>query len=216
MIYKLDWEEGKVSTSRMAAKMKISQASVTEMFKKLAKSGLIVHAPYRGVELTATGERVALEVIRHHRLVELYLQESMGLSWDKVHEEADKWEHILSEELEDRIVEMLGNPTHDPHGAPIPTKDGHMPEEKYGLLCEAELGQRLVIKRVVDDDSAKLRYLADKGLFPDTEIEVTGIESFHGPVTVRIGEEEFSLGHEVTSIISVSEIGNARRAREAG
>ena len=204
MIYKLSYEGGEPTTTSIADNMGVSKASVTDMFKKMAKSKLIIHEPYKGVKLTRSGEKVALEVIRHHRLVELYLKEAMGVSWDKVHDEADKWEHILSEDIEDRIVEMLGNPTHDPHGAPIPTKDGHIQDEKFTPLSDAQVGEKLLVLLVEDSDPEKLRYLAEKGIYPQTVIEVKEVQPFEGPLTLDVEGSPQIIGHEVSRIVFVS------------
>ena len=204
IIYKLLSEGEQPSTTSIAEKLGVSKASVTDMFKKLAKASLIVHEPYKIVKLTKAGEKIALEVIRHHRLVELYLQEAMGVSWDKVHDEADKWEHILSEDLEDRIVEMLGNPTHDPHGAPIPTKDGHVQDEKFSPLSEAQEGEKLLVRLVEDSDPDKLRYLADRGIYPKTVIKVKEVQPFEGPLTLDVNGDLQIIGHEVSRIVYVS------------
>ncbi len=205
-IYKLISEGEQPTTTLIAEKMDVSKASVTDMFKKMAKASLITHEPYKIVKLTKAGERIALEVIRHHRLVELYLQEAMGVTWDKVHDEADKWEHILSEELEDRIVEMLGNPTHDPHGAPIPTKEGKVQEEKFSPLSEAQEGEKLLVRLVEDSDPEKLRYLADRGIFPKTVIKVKEVQPFDGPLTLEVNGDSQIIGHEVSRIVFVSPI----------
>ena len=206
MIYKLSYEGGEPTTTSIADNMGVSKASVTDMFKKMAKSKLIIHEPYKGVKLTRSGEKVALEVIRHHRLVELYLKEAMGVSWDKVHDEADKWEHILSEDIEDRIVEMLGNPTHDPHGAPIPTKDGHIQDEKLTPLSDAQVGEKLLVRLVEDSDPEKLRYLAEKGIYPQTVIEVKEVQPFEGPLTLDVEGSRQIIGHEVSRIVFVSQM----------
>ncbi len=206
MIYKLSYEGGEPTTTSIADKMGVSKASVTDMCKKMAKSSLIKHKPYKGVSLTKAGEKIALEVIRHHRLVELYLKEAMGVSWDKVHDEAHKWEHILSEDIEDRIVEMLGNPTHDPHGAPIPTKDGHVQDEKFTPLSDAREGEKLLVRVVEDSDPEKLRYLAEKGIYPQTVIEVKEVQPFEGPLTLDVEGSPQIIGHEVSRIVFVSQI----------
>ena len=206
MIYKLSYEGGEPTTTSIADNMGVSKASVTDMFKKMAKSKLIIHEPYKGVKLTRSGKKVALEVIRHHRLVELYLKEAMGVSWDKVHDEADKWEHILSEDIEDRIVEMLGNPTHDPHGAPIPTKDGHIQDEKLTPLSDAQVGEKLLVRLVEDSDPEKLRYLAEKGIYPQTVIEVKEVQPFEGPLTLDVEGSRQIIGHEVSRIVFVSQM----------
>ena len=200
----MESSQEKVTTSALAATMEVSQASVSDMLKKLRGMGLIDHAPYRRVKLTSQGEKIALEVVRHHRLIESYLMEAMGLSWDKVHDEAEKWEHVLSEELEDKMAEMLGHPTTDPHGAPIPSKDGTVVSEEYPRLSELEEGEGAVIRHVSDREPEKLRYFADRGMYPEAEVEVTAVEPFNGPVTVRVGEVDHVIGHEIASEIFVS------------
>ena len=205
-IYRVTSENQKSTTTIIADKMQVSRGTVTSMFKKLAKSELITHVLYKGVSLTPTGEKIALEIIRHHRLIELYLQNSMGVPWDKVHEEADKLEHILSEEIEDRIDELLNNPTNDPHGAPIPTKDGHVSNDIFRRLSQAKKGEKLIIKRVDEEDSEKLVYLADKGLYPNTALKVTNVEPFNGPITIEIDNSEIIVGNKIADSVFVDEM----------
>jgi DtxR family Mn-dependent transcriptional regulator len=182
------------------------------MLKKLARMKLVVHRPYRGVELTESGRKIALEVIRHHRLVELYLAEALGVPWDRVHDEAEKWEHVLSEDLEDRIDALLGHPTTDPHGAPIPTREGEFPKPQYIRLDELEPGQTAVIAEVSDHDPALLRYLGELGLYPKSKIFVIAVEPFNGPLTIRVGEAEHVLGREAARYVFVTEVSPAREA----
>jgi len=205
-IYRVASENQKSTTTIIADKMRVSRGTVTSMFKKLAESKLITHVPYRGVSLTATGEKIALEIIRHHRLIELYLQNTMGVPWEKVHEEADKLEHILSEEIEDRIDKLLNNPTNDPHGAPIPTKEGYVSNDIFRRLSQAKEGEELVIKRVDEEDSEKLVYLADKGLYPDTLLKVTNVEPFNGPITIEIDNSEIIVGNKIADSVFVDEM----------
>jgi DtxR family Mn-dependent transcriptional regulator len=194
---------GKVSTTALAERMSVAPASVTGMVKKLAALKLLKHEPYHGVQLTRAGEKIALEVIRHHRLVESYLAEALGVPWDKVHEEADKWEHVLSEEMEDRISEMLGNPTTDPHGAPIPARDGSLPASQLRRLVDLEPGERAVIAEVSDHDPELLRYLGGMGLFPKTKIRMVAAAPFRGPITIEIGGQEHAVGREVAGHVLV-------------
>jgi DtxR family Mn-dependent transcriptional regulator len=203
VIYKLQQSGSRVSTAAIAAKLDVAQASVTGMIKKLAEMKLASYTPYYGVRLTPEGEKVALEIIRHHRLLELYLAEAMGYSWDKVHEEAERLEHVISEEFEERMDELLGRPTHDPHGAPIPTKDGKVEESEAMPLSEVPAGARVAIKRVSDQNAEKLRYLADLGLTPKVELVVVEKAPFNGPILVRIGDREEHLGRELASEILV-------------
>src|SRR5205807_9141975 len=152
-------DEGAVSTNALAERLGVTAASASGMVKRLDEMGLVTHEPYRGVQLTAHGLRVALEVIRHHRLLELYLAEQLDVPWDRVHEEAEVLEHVLSEELEELIAAKLGNPTHDPHGDPIPSPDGHVEELATSSLQELQPGARGVFVRVSDSDPEMLRYL---------------------------------------------------------
>ncbi len=159
-IYKLQKTEGKVFTLAVAERIGVSAASVTVMLKKLAKMNLLKHTPYQGAILTEKGERIALNVIRRHRLSELFLNEFEGLSWDKLDAEVEKLEHVISEELADRIEEVLGYPKTDPHGDPIPTKGGGLEEVFYESLVDSEVGQTVIIRRVSDNSSEILRYIA--------------------------------------------------------
>src|SRR5206468_9500530 len=165
-IYKLRLEGRRATTSAIAERLGVRPPSVTAMVKRLSALGLAKHAPYRGVELTPAGERVALEVIRHHRLLELYLAQALGLSLDEVHSEADRLEHALSEELEARIDKALGYPTHDPHGDPIPDAKLRLKSTKLRTLADLEPGERSTIQRVPDGSVELLRYLATLELLP--------------------------------------------------
>ena len=165
-IWKLQ-SRGEVTTNALAAELGVSPASATAMLKKLDKLGLVRHERYHGATLTPSGERIALEVVRHHRLLELYLMEALGLSWDEVHTEAERLEHHLSEELEARIDAALGFPTHDPHGDPIPTADLVLEAHERVLLCDVAEGDQAVVRRVPDSDAELLRYLASLGLMPE-------------------------------------------------
>lgn len=205
-IYKLAASKKKVSTSAIAKRLGVAQASVTGMLKKLSDMKLIEYSPYKDIKLTEAGKKIALETIRHHRLLELYLKEAMGYSWDRVHEEAEHLEHHISEEFEEKMDEFLGRPTVDPHGAPIPTKDGKIREENYKVLSEVEPGTRAVIRRVSDDDPEKLRYLGKLNLYPNTEIDVITREPFNGPVQIQVGEQRHYLSKELSDSIFVDEI----------
>lgn len=209
VIHLLHASNTKVSTSAIAERLGVAQASVTGMIKKLAELKLVEHSPYHGVELTSAGNKIALEIIRHHRLLELYLAEAMGYSWDKVHDEAEKLEHFISEEFEDKMDAVLGQPTIDPHGAPIPTKEGHLPEQEYLRLINVQPGQRVRILQVSDNDPEKLRYLGKIGLFLNVEILVVGKSPFNGPVEIRVGEHTHHLGAEVAEVIFVQELSEA-------
>ena len=205
-IYEIQQEHGRVSTTALAERLGVTPASVTGMIKKLAKMRLVSYEPYQGVELTPAGEKIALEVIRHHRLIELYLAEALGVPWDRVHEEADKWEHILSEDLEDRMDAFLGYPTTDPHGAPIPTREGEIAQPARVRLSDLAPGQSAVIAEVSDHDSMLLRYLGGLGLYPRAEVRVVAVAPFGGPITVRVNDAEHVLGREAASYIFVTDV----------
>ena len=183
-----------VSTNALAERLGVTAASASGMVKRLGELGLASHTPYRGVSLTEQGRRVALEVIRHHRLLELYLVQSLGVPWDRVHAEAEVLEHVLSEELEELIAAKLGDPTHDPHGDPIPTRELTLREDPTISLAALEVGDRGTFTRVSDSDPEMLRYLGDRGIAPGLELEVTGKQPFGGPLFVRFGTDEHVLG----------------------
>jgi DtxR family transcriptional regulator, Mn-dependent transcriptional regulator len=183
-----------VSTSALAERLEVSPASASAMIKRLESMGLVEHEPYHGVQLTRAGERVALEVVRHHRLLELYLAEALGMSWDRVHDEAEVLEHAISPALSELIAAKLGNPTHDPHGDPIPTADGEIDESPTRALSELEPGTVGVFVRVSDSDPDMLRYLADRGIAPGERFEVLEREPFDGPLTVRFAGQPHVLG----------------------
>ena len=207
-IYKLQKGQGKVTTTVLAELLEVTPASATGMIKKLAEMNLVIYERYQGVSLTEAGQKIALEVIRHHRLVELYLAEALGVPWDKVHEEAEKWEHILSEDLEERMDAMLGHPTADPHGSPIPNRDGTIPPKINKPLADLRPGQSAIIDEVSDQNPALLRYLGNLNLYPKTEFSVIDVAPFNGPVTIRVGNAEHTLGREAASYIFVKEIRN--------
>jgi DtxR family transcriptional regulator, Mn-dependent transcriptional regulator len=187
-----------VSTSALAERLDVSPASASAMVKRLESLGLATREPYHGVELTAAGERVALEVVRHHRLLELYLAQALGMPWDRVHAEAEVLEHAISDELSERIAEALGNPTHDPHGDPIPTADGLIEERATTTLSELEPGAAGTFVRVSDSDPEMLRYLSERGISPGDSFEVLQKEPFDGPLSVRFGDRLHVLGGALT------------------
>lgn len=211
-IYEIARVEETVTTSALAERLGVAPASVTGMVKKLAELKLVRHAPYRGVALTASGRRIAVEVIRHHRLVETYLHAALGVPWDEVHAEAEKWEHVLSEALEARMDAALGHPTTDPHGAPIPTPSLELVEPDWPPLARLEKGQRGVVAEVSDDDPALLRYVGGLGLYPGTPFEVTaGPPYTDGPVTVRLLAGDgagavYAVGHRAAAHLFVKDI----------
>ena len=205
-VYLLQEGQEKVSTSAIAQQMEVSAASVTGMVRKLAAMGLLDYASYQGVELTEGGKKIAQEIIRHHRLLELYLVEIMGFTWDKVHDEADKLEHVISEEFEERMSEALGHPTTDPHGHTIPAKDGALQEVTYETLTEVDAGSSVTVQHVNDNNPEMLRYLDRLGILPGTIVHVVAQEPFNGPLRLRIDRTEHFVGREVAGNVFVSPI----------
>ncbi len=183
-----------VSTTALAERLGVTPASASGMVKRLGELGLVEHQPYRGVTLTDGGRRVALEVMRHHRLLELYLVESLGVPWDRVHEEAEVLEHVLSEELEELIAAKLGDPTRDPHGDPIPTRDLTIQEGPTLSLHTLDSGARGRFARISDSDPDMLRFLAERGIAPGDDFEVIERQPFDGPLFVRFGPEVHVIG----------------------
>jgi len=188
---------GSVSTNDLAERLGVTSGSVSAMLRKLTELGLVEHQPYHGVRLTGRGREVALEVLRHHRLLELFLAQELGMPWDRVHAEAEVLEHVLSEELERLIAARLGDPTLDPHGDPIPTDELEIDEGQTHSLDELSPGASGRFVRVSDSDPEMLRYLAGQGIALDDRLEVTGRQPFGGPVFVRLGERELALGGEL-------------------
>jgi DtxR family Mn-dependent transcriptional regulator len=193
-IYTLESRDGAASTTELAALLEVRPASVSGMLRKLSELGLVKHERYHGVRLTARGRRVALEVIRHHRLVELFLVESLGMTWDEVHAEAEVLEHALSEELEELIATKLGNPTVDPHGDPIPSRELELAESDAPALAEIEPGTSATFVRISDADPEMLRFLGERGIVPGTRLELVERQPFDGPLFVRAGGETHVLG----------------------
>lgn len=205
-IYKLETEGEGASTTRLAEAMDVSSASATNMIKRLAKMGLVDYQSYKGARLSKAGRKIALEIIRHHRLLELYLLEVMGYSWDEVHEEAEKLEHHISERFEDKIAELLDHPTHDPHGDPIPSKDGIMPVMEDIPLNEAEQERSYMVTRVKDQDPELLRYLEKVGLLPGVRVTVENKQPFEGPMTLRVEDTEQVIGHNLGDSIYLAKL----------
>jgi DtxR family Mn-dependent transcriptional regulator len=195
-----------VTTSALAERMGVTAASVTGMAKKLAGMNLVTHEPYHGVALTDAGERIALEVIRHHRLIETYLHEALGVPWDRVHAEAERIEHVLSEDLEARMDAALGHPTVDPHGSPIPTLDLQIAESDAVPLANLGAGTRGIVAEVSDHDADLLRYVGGLGLYPKTPFLVVAVAPFDGPLTVRVGEAERTVGRNAARFIFITDL----------
>ena len=192
-----------VTTNALADRLGVTAASASGMVKRLNDLGLVEHRPYRGVSLTSEGKRVALEVMRHHRLLELYLVQSLGVPWDRVHAEAEVLEHVLSEELEELIAAKLGDPTRDPHGDPIPTRELTIDEGPTDSLQGLRPGDRGMFTRISDSDPAMLRFLAERGIAPGDELEVIDKQPFGGPLFVRFGEGVHVLGGDLARAMRV-------------
>lgn len=203
-IFEIQRNQGKVATTVLAERMGVAPASVTGMIKKLAQLSLVQYEKYQGVRLTSAGEKIALEVIRHHRLIELYLAEALGVPWDRVHEEADKWEHVLSEDLEERMDRALGFPTIDPHGAPIPTREGTLTQTWQAHLSDLSVGQTAVIAEVSDHDPELLRYLGHLGLYPATPIIVN--KKCSEKLVLALGEDSVTVDRTMAEYIFVKDI----------
>jgi DtxR family Mn-dependent transcriptional regulator len=203
-IYKLQTESGRAETSALAERVGVAPPSATSMLKKLGTLGLVEHERYRGARLTRAGEKAAIEIIRHHRLLEMYLAETLALPIEDVHAEAERLEHALSEELEARIDARLGFPTHDPHGHPIPDADLNLDQSALRALPDLEPGERATIRRVPDGDAALLRYLSTLDLLPGERVELVAAAPFDGPVTLRAGGEEHAISLELASQIGVA------------
>jgi DtxR family Mn-dependent transcriptional regulator len=205
-IFLLSERGAAASTTDIARELALSPAAVTGMVKRLADSGYLEHEPYRGVLLTATGRAAALAVMRRHRILETYLAERLRYDWASVHAEAERLEHAASDELVERMAEALGEPKYDPHGAPIPTRDGEIESPPYQSLAEVEVGVPVTLRQVGDDDPERLRYLEALGLVPAAALVVTDRQPFGGPITVRVGGpggSERSIGIELAATLRV-------------
>ena len=205
VIYDLTLAQERASTNQIAERMGVAPASVTGMLKRLAANEppLLNYEKHRGAELTLAGNQVALEIIRHHRLLELYLHERLGYPWDEVHEEADRLEHVISEELEERIARELGDPLQDPHGDPIPTRELSLPVHNWARLSDLCAGQKAVVQRVANENPDLLRYLSSIGLVPQAHLEVIGVSEFDRNLQLLVGDRELVLGPAVTHHIFV-------------
>ncbi len=209
-IYQLSERSGSAGTTDIAARLDLTPASVTGMVKKLHESGHLEHLPYHGVRLTGQGRQVALGVMRRHRIVETYLITKLGYDWSNVHEEAERLEHAVSEELVERMAFALGQPKYDPHGAPIPTPEGEIETPAYVPLAECEVGATVALRQIGDDDSERLRYLKAIGLVPMTEVTVVDKQPFGGPITLRLvgkAAEDRVIGTELAQDLMVERKG---------
>jgi len=187
-IYDLERDAQPAATNDIAERLAISPASVSGMMRRLAEQGLITHEPYRGARLTADGRRAALRTLRRHRILECYLTEVLGYPWDRVHDEAERLEHAASEELIERMADALGDPVHDPHGAPIPSREGVVEETSRRTLSDVGAGENVRVRMVMDDDGERLRYLAELGIRPGSIIRLLDRAPFDGPITLWVGD----------------------------
>jgi DtxR family transcriptional regulator, Mn-dependent transcriptional regulator len=192
-LYNLHGDSRPVPTRELAQRLGISSPSVSEMVTRLAAQGLVEHDRYRGQQLTREGRKVALELVRHHRLLEMFLVQVLGYSWDEVHDEAERLEHVISERMEQRIFELLGRPELDPHGHVIPTLAGKVRPVSDRPLSEARAGERVIVQGVSDDDPQRLRELERRGLLPGTHVQVVAESAYEGPIEVRIKGRKVSV-----------------------
>jgi DtxR family Mn-dependent transcriptional regulator len=204
-LYLLSGAERPVPTRDLAQRLGISSPSVSEMVTRLSAQGLVEHDRYRGQQLTREGRKVALELVRHHRLLEMFLVRVLGYSWDEVHDEAERLEHVISERMEQRIFDLLGRPELDPHGHAIPTLGGKVRPVSHRSLSEAQPGEKVIVQGVSDDDAGKLRELERRGLMPGTRIGVVAASEFEGPIEVRIKGRRESVPLGLARAIFVAE-----------
>jgi DtxR family Mn-dependent transcriptional regulator len=205
-IYEIERAGDAALTNDIATRLAIAPASVSGMIRRLADQGLLKHERYHGVRLTNAGRTAALRTLRRHRILECYLAQVLGYDWDRVHEEAERLEHAASDELIERMAAAIGDPAVDPHGAPIPTRDGTVDETRYVALGDLEEGARAQILRMADEDGEFLRYLADVGIVPGAVVEVTNRAPFEGPLSVRVGGRSHSIGVAAAARVFVAPI----------
>ncbi|MBI1387477.1 MAG: metal-dependent transcriptional regulator [bacterium] len=202
-IYRLSQQGESVSLASVAQQMEVSPAAATKMMKRLCSLRLAEYSRSGGAKLTGAGRRVALELIRHHRLIEMYLMKALGYRWDEVHDEAERLEHVISEEFEERIDAMLGRPTHDPHGQPIPAKDLSLVEDECAPLDALAPGERRRVAWVNDLDAVMLRYMGELGLYPGARVELIEAEPYGGSLRIRVDGVERPVGRELAANVFV-------------
>src|SRR5687768_9506322 len=210
-IYSLSKRDQAASTSAIADRLGIAAGSVTGMLKRLAEQQLVEHVPYYGARLTDRGEREAVRLIRRHRILEMFLVQVLGYTWDRVHEEADRLEHAVSDELIDRMAQVLGSPTVDPHGAPIPASGKAFVDRQYPTLDKLDVGSSAVLRRVRDEDPAALRYLAELNMTPGAEVTLTERGPFNGPLYVRVGGKDHIVSPELAQSVQVELLRKTKR-----
>lgn len=205
-IYKLSSNEGKVTTSSLSEKLQISPASVSEMIKKLAEEGTLTHTPYKGVELTEEGKLLALRIIRKHRLWEMFLVKVLHFGWDEIDNEAERFEHIMSDKMEEKIDHVLGHPSIDPHGDPIPTKDGEIHCSMSFPLNESKEGSMVRVLRVSDSNSEMLQYISSIGISLNKEIHIKQKMNFDNSLLLKINDKEINISSTIASSIFVENV----------
>lgn len=205
-IYAIGKASGPAATNEIAQRLDLAPASVSGMVRRLADQGLLAYERYHGVKLTESGRRAALRTLRRHRVIEAYLAEALNYPWDRVHEEAERLEHAASDELVDRMAATIGEPEVDPHGAPIPTRDGSVDETVYKSLAELEVGNSGVVVRVSDEDPEMLRYLGELSITPGTRLTVKSRAPFDGPITLTIARQDLSIGPALAAKVMVAPI----------
>jgi DtxR family transcriptional regulator, Mn-dependent transcriptional regulator len=210
-IFELEQSGEPAETNAIARILDIAPASVSGMIRRLAEQGLITHERYRGARLTSAGRRAALRTLRRHRVIEAYLTSALGYSWDRVHDEAERLEHAASDELIDRMAEAIGEPETDPHGAPIPTREGTLHQRRLVPLSSLDAGETARVERVSDKNGDRLRYLAELGIVPGAELQIVAREPFEGPIAMRIGDSRRTIGSELASQILVAALQSKRQ-----
>ena len=203
-IYTIGKGSGPAATNEIAQRLELAPASVSGMVRRLADQGLLAYERYRGVKLTDAGRRAALRTLRRHRVIEAYLSRALGYPWDRVHEEAERLEHAASDELVDRMAATIGEPMVDPHGAPIPTRDGAVDETEYTSLADLPVGQAGVVARVADEDPEMLRYLGELSIRPGKHLSVKARAPFDGPITLAVGKQEISIGPALAAQVLIA------------
>jgi DtxR family transcriptional regulator, Mn-dependent transcriptional regulator len=212
-IYAIGRGSGAAATNDIAQRLAIAPASVSGMVRRLADQGLLAYERYHGVRLTESGRRAALRTLRRHRVIESYLSEALGYPWDRVHDEAERLEHAASDELVDRMAATIGEPEVDPHGAPIPTRDGSVDETEYTSLAQLPIGTSGVVVRVSDEDPAMLRYLAELSILPGKKLTVKARAPYDGPITLTLGRQELSIGPALAANVLIAPLADSGRRR---